>query len=97
MTSLSRTFTTILALALIAAAGGGCTKAARANRAVNSGDRLFQAGEYGKAEAAYSNACRMVYPPNPRALSGLGLVYVEEGRQLAALGCLQLAAKAEPG
>jgi tetratricopeptide (TPR) repeat protein len=96
MKNLTRSFNTILALALVAAAGGGCTKAARANRAANSADRFFQAGKYAEAEAAYSNACRLVYPPNPKALRQLGLVYVQEGRSLAALGCLLEAAKSEP-
>ena len=96
MMTLSRSIKTILALALAAAAGGGCTKAARTNHAVDRADRLFQAGEYGKAEVAYSNAVMMVFPRNPRALAGLGLVYAAEGRQGAALALLEMAAKANP-
>ena len=84
--SLSRSLNTFLALALVATAGAGCTKAARTNRAIDRADLLFKAGEYGKAEVAYSNACRMMYPPSPRALRQLGLVYVQEGRPSAALG-----------
>lgn len=86
----------LLALVLAAAAGGGCTKAARTKRAIDRGDRLFEAGEYGKAAVAYSNACRMVYPPNPVALRQMGLVYVKEGRSSEALGYLLEAAKTEP-
>jgi len=86
----------LLALVLAAAAGGGCTKAARTKRAIDRGDRLFEAGEYGKAEVAYSNACRMAYPTSPVALRQLGLVFAKEGRSSAALGCLLEAAKTEP-
>jgi len=93
--NLSRSINTILALSLAAAASGGCTKAARTNRAIDRADRFFQAGEYGKAEVAYSNAVMMLVPRNPRALAGLGLVYAAEGRPGAALGVLQVAAKAE--
>jgi tetratricopeptide (TPR) repeat protein len=96
MITLSRSCNTILALALVAAAGGGCTKAARTNRAVDRADLFFQAEEYGKAEVAYSNACRMVSPPNPRALRQLGLVFAKEGRPAAAFALLQWAATNEP-
>ena len=96
MTALKRTLTTMLALALVGAAGGGCTKAARSKRAVERADHYYQAGDYGTAEVAYSNACRMAYPPNPIALRQLGLVYVKEGRPGAAFGLLQKAATNEP-
>ena len=92
----SRSLLVLLALALAAVAGGGCTKAARTNRAMDRADRYYQAGEYAKAEAAYSNACRMMSPPNPRALGQLGLVYAAEGRTMPALAYLAEAAKKEP-
>jgi tetratricopeptide (TPR) repeat protein len=92
----TRSLTVLLALALVAAAGGGCTKAARTNRAIDRADRFFQAGDYGKAELAYSNACLILRPPSPRALRQLGLVYAKEGRPAAALWCLQKAAETEP-
>ena len=91
-----RTCAVFLALTLVAAAGGGCTKAARTNRAISRADRLFQAEQYDKAEVAYSNACRILYPPSPRALRQLGFVFVKEGRPAAALWCLTEAAKSEP-
>ena len=77
----SRSLTVLLALALVAAAGGGCTKAARTNRAIDRADRLFQAGEYGKAEVAYSNACRMASSAQSQSFAptGLGLC---QGRPL---------------
>ena len=96
MTILMRMRSLTVLLALVAAAGGGCTKAARTNRAIDRADRYFQAGEYGKAEVAYSNACLILRPPSPRALGQLGLVYAKEGRPAAALWCLQEAAKKEP-
>jgi len=92
----SQSLPVLLALALVAAAGGGCTKVARTSRAIDRADRLFQAGEYARAEAGYSNALRMMYPPNPRAWRQLGLFYAFEGRSSAAFGCLLEAAKSEP-
>ena len=91
-----RTVPVLLALALLALTGGGCTKAARTQRAIATADRLFQAGEYSKAEVAYSNALHMVYPPNPAAIRGLGFVYYEQGRSLDALYVLNQAAKRDP-
>ena len=91
-----RSLTLLLALALAAASGGGCSKAARAKRAIERADRYFQAGNYAQAEVAYSNACRIAYPPSPVALRQLGLVFVKEGRSAFALPCLLEAAKKEP-
>ena len=93
---LLRSFNAALLLALVAVASGGCTKAARENRAVNSADQLFKAGDYTNAEVAYSNACFMVFPRDPRAVRGWGLVYLTEGRPTMAFGLLQLAAKSLP-
>lgn len=92
-----RSLATMLALALVAAAGGGCTKAARVKRALERADHYYQAGEYGTAEVAYSNACRMAYPPDPVALRQLGLVYAKEGRPGPAFALLLRAATNEPG
>ena len=91
-----RSLTLLLALVLVAATGGGCSKAARTKRAVERADHYFQEGDYARAEVAYSNACRMTSPPSPAALRQLGLVFVKEGRAPAALGCLLEAAKTEP-
>jgi tetratricopeptide (TPR) repeat protein len=96
MMNLSRFFNTALLLALVAVAGGGCTKAAREKRAVNRADQLFKAGDYTNAEVAYSNACFMVFPRDPRALRGWGLVYLTEGRQAMAMGLLRMAAESLP-
>jgi tetratricopeptide (TPR) repeat protein len=97
MTMLKRSFATMLVLSLVAAAGGGCTKAARVKRAVERADHYYQAGDYSTAEAAYGNACRMAYPPDPVALRQLGLVYAKEGRPGPAFALLLKAATNEPG
>jgi tetratricopeptide (TPR) repeat protein len=92
----TRTISTLLALTLAAAAGGGCTKSARRTRAIERADRYFAAAQYDKAEAAYTEAARMMYPPSPIALRQLGFIYMEEGRPSMALWPLEQAAKAEP-
>jgi tetratricopeptide (TPR) repeat protein len=86
---------TIAALA-VAAAGGGCTKAARSSRGIERGDRYFQAGQMDKAEASYQSAARLLNPYNPAALRQLGLLYFAEGRTLMALKYLGQSAKTEP-
>ena len=96
MMNSTRSISTILALTLAAAAGGGCTKSARRTRALERADHYFEAAQYDKAEAAYVEAARMMYPPSPIALRQLGFIYMEEGRPAVALWPLQQAAKAEP-
>jgi tetratricopeptide (TPR) repeat protein len=96
MTALRRFLNTILALAVLAAAGGGCSKAARSNRAVVRADHFYEAGDLSQAEVAYSNAFLMVSPHNMAALRQLGFIYAQEGRPMEAWQCLQQAAKAEP-
>ncbi len=95
MMNLSRSLNTLLVLGLVAVAGGGCTKAARSNRAVAGADQLLKAGEYAKAEEGYTNALN-VLRGNPRALRGLGLVYAAEGRPALALYCLNNAVNQFP-
>jgi len=93
---LMRNLRVLLALALVAIAASGCSKAARLQRAIATADRLFQAGDYPKAEVAYSNALRIVFPPDPAAIRGLGMVYYEEGRTMDAMSVLYQAAKRDP-
>ena len=95
MTTLRRSLNIILALAVLAAAGGGCTKAARSKRAEARADHYYAAGDYRQAEVAYSNAL-MIAPHNMAALRQLGFVYAQEGLPMEAWQCLSQAAKTEP-
>ena len=91
----SRPLCLLFALALVVAAGAGCTKQARANRSLARADRDFQAEKYDQAEIEYMNVLR-----NPRlnaaAVRQLGLLYYAEGRIPRAFQFLQEAARRDP-
>ena len=80
-----------LALLLLLCVVSGCTKAARASRAVSQADDDLKAGRYERAEIGYRDALRKVgseSPLGPDILLKLGHVYYAQGRWSDAVGYL---------
>ncbi len=80
-----------LTLLLLLGAVSGCTKTARASRAVAKADDDLKAGRYERAEIGYRQALRTVgseSPTGPDILLKLGQVYHAQGRWSDAVGYL---------
>jgi tetratricopeptide (TPR) repeat protein len=67
------------AACLVALAGAGCSQRAKTNASLTSADRLFDSGQFDKAETEYLNALH-TDPHNAKAIGRLGLIYFDEGR-----------------
>lgn len=81
MSKLIRMFCLLVSVAAIAMAGAGCSKQAKAARAMERAERYFAAGDYDKAEIEYKNALRADYAhPPPLAFERLGVMALEQGR-----------------
>jgi len=85
----------LLALALAALAGGGCTKEARKDHYVSLANKDFDAGQYDKAEIEYREALQRV-PLDPVAIRQLGILYYKDGRIPEALAFLRKGAELDP-
>src|SRR5580700_9130559 len=85
----------ILALALVALAGSGCTKQARKEHYLSLANQDYAAGNYDKAEIEYKDALQKV-ALDPVAVRQLGLLYSDEGRTLQAFSYLRKAAELDP-
>jgi tetratricopeptide (TPR) repeat protein len=62
----------------------GCTKKARATRALENATRYFTAGQYDAAEVEYRNVLTLS-PMDATAITQLGIIYHNEGRVSLAL------------
>jgi tetratricopeptide (TPR) repeat protein len=80
---------------LVLGSGGGCTKSARAHRALKAANRDFEEENYDDAEVEYKNV-RRLEPMNPTAIGQLGRLYAKEGRIIDARIYLTQATKMEP-
>ena len=85
----------ILLTALVLGATGGCTKQARTNRLLKTGNRDFNAEKYDIAEIEYKNVLRLG-GLNPAAIGQLGRIYAKEGRLLEAHSYLLKATELQP-
>lgn len=85
----------LLALALVVAAGAGCTRQARISRHLARADRDFQAQRYDQAEIEYLSVLRAA-PQNPAVNRQLGFLFYTEGRLPEALFFLKKAAGLDP-
>jgi tetratricopeptide (TPR) repeat protein len=73
----------VLLLLTVAGVTGGCSKQARMERLLASGNKLIEAGEFKQAEEKYRAALRMV-PDEPRVLGRVGIMAYHQGRPLSA-------------
>jgi tetratricopeptide (TPR) repeat protein len=96
MNSLSRPrLSLLLALALCAFFGAGCTKSYKAKRLLAAGERDYQAQLYDAAEIDFESV-RQLFPRNPTAIGRLGLIYFQQGRLPRAYAFLNLAHQLSP-
>jgi tetratricopeptide (TPR) repeat protein len=72
----------LLALSLSLTLGAGCSDASKARRILETADRDFEATNFDKAEPEYKSVFRFS-PADPSAIGHIGLIYAEEGRQMA--------------
>ncbi|NGO39232.1 tetratricopeptide repeat protein [Limisphaera ngatamarikiensis] len=73
----------------------GCSREARVQRHLNRAERLYQAGDYDRAEIEYRNALKYG-GTNRTAVVRLGLILHQEGRLLEAHSVLRMAAELDP-
>src|SRR4051794_38208868 len=79
MPNLTRLFTTVLAMCLLASLSSGCSKKAKSARHLTRGDAYFDSGQYSKAEVEYLNVLQRD-SRNAAAFARLGTIYYEQGR-----------------
>lgn len=68
-----------LTVALLAFVSAGCSREGKLARHVERADRYFQEGRFDAAELEYRNALR-IEPLHPPAISGLAVLYHDQGR-----------------
>jgi tetratricopeptide (TPR) repeat protein len=85
----------LLALALVAAWGAGCSRQTRSSRYLARANLDFQAERYDNAEIEYLTVLRAA-PQDPVATRQLGFLYYTEGRLPQAFFLLRKAAEMEP-
>jgi len=88
MRHLIRTVLLTLVLALAAGLTAGCSKAAKRQRHMGRAQNYLAAGDYDRAEIEFRNALKYGFT-NLVALEQLGRIYLEQGRNLQALGTLR--------
>lgn len=91
-----RSLPALLVLACLALLSTGCGPQAKKAKFLKQADAAFAAGQYDAAEIEYRNAQR-IEPLNPHAIAQLGLLYLEQGRQIRAYSYLVKAAELSPG
>lgn len=88
--------TPVVVVALLAAAGAGCTARARASHHLKRADQFFISGQYDSAEIEYENVLRND-PQNAKAWDRLGDIYFDEGRGPETIPILGRARQLDPG
>src|SRR6266705_3539398 len=73
----------LLAAALLATVGTGCSAKAKLAYHLQKANRFFDSGDYGQAEIEYMNALRNDHE-NAQAIGRLGTIYFNQGRLLKA-------------
>jgi tetratricopeptide (TPR) repeat protein len=86
----------LMALALLASVGAGCTARVKASHYLKRGERYFDSGQYQLAEIEYENVLRND-PQNREAWDRLGIIYYYEGRIPEAMPLLRQAEQLDPG
>ena len=81
-----------VALLILVIGGAGCSREARRDRYLASGERYFQAGEFAKAELEFLNALKLDRTSLP-ATRRLGEMYFDRGRFTRAIPFLLQAEK----
>jgi tetratricopeptide (TPR) repeat protein len=81
--------------ALISVSGDGCSKASRAARHIEKGNRYYEADQLESAEIEYLNALRLD-ARSRLAIRRLGAIYYDQGRLRAAVVFLKKAAEVAP-
>lgn len=79
MTLATRYLLLILAAVTLIGSGAGCSAQARKNRHLKRAANYFAAGKLDQAEIEYINALELA-PSDADAISGLGLIYFDQGR-----------------
>ena len=86
----------LIAFALLASAGAGCSAKIKASHYLKRGERDFDSGQYQLAEIDYENVLRND-PQNREAWDQLGIIYFNEGRAPEAMPILRQAEQLDPG
>lgn len=95
MRKLSYWIRPLAAVALLAAAGAGCTARFKASHHLKRADQFFNSGQYESAEIEYKNVLRNE-PQNARAWDRLGDIYFNEGRGPETMPVLLRARQIDP-
>lgn len=86
-------FAVLACLTLLAVVG--CSREARMQRHLQRADRLYQAGDYDRAEIEYRNALKYG-GTNRTAVARLGMILHQQGRLLEAYAILRTATELDP-
>ena len=96
MHKLTHWISPLIALALLASVGTGCTAKVKASHYLKRAERYFDSGQYYLAAIEYENVLRND-PQNREAWDRLGIIYYLEGRAPEALPILRQAEQLDPG
>jgi tetratricopeptide (TPR) repeat protein len=96
MYKLTHWISPLLALALLALAGVGCTARVKASHYLKRAEHYFDSGQYQLAAIEYENVLRND-PQNREAWDQLGIIYFNEGRAPEAIPILRQAEQFDPG
>jgi len=96
MYKLTHWISPLIALALLASVGIGCTARVKASHYLKRAERYFDAGQYYLAAIEYENVLHND-PQNREAWGRLGIIYYKEGRAPEAMPILRQAEQLDPG
>jgi tetratricopeptide (TPR) repeat protein len=86
----------LIALALLASTGAGCTARVKTSHYLKRAEKYFDSGQYQLAQIEYENVLRND-PQNHEAWDRLGIIYFNEGRSPEAAPVLLQAKQLDPG